>query len=703
MYLIEIISVKQGGNIMKEYHAKEIRNIAIMGHLGSGKTSLTEALLYISGAIEKKGEVERKNTISDYTPEEQNRQTSLQASLIPVEWNNHKINFLDTPGSEEFIGEIENVLSVVKGAILVVDASKGVEVGTERCWEEIQKHNIPAIIVINKMDKENIKFDSVLASISEKLGKKAVPFCWPLGQSDSFDGFANVITKKAQIFKDGKMHEESIYPDKLAKIEDLYNVLSEAVAETSEELLEKYFAEGFLTEEEIKTGLRVGTLSSEVYPILVSSATKNIGIATLLNMVIDYMPSPADLKPKKAKDLKGNEVVRSSVDNAPFSGQVFKTIIDPFVGSINLVKIYSGSLKTGQEVLLSNKEQVLKTNQIFSLMGKTQIPVEVAYAGDIVAVAKMPDLFTSCTICDRKDPVIFDKVEHLSPTIYVAIQPKNKQDEEKISLALQKLQLEDETFAIQRNPETAQQLVGGQGMTHIGYILEKLKNTFKVDVEILEPKIVYRETIKGKGEAQGRHKKQSGGAGQFGDVWIRFEPTKEDFVFAEEVFGGSVPKNYFPAVEKGLIKILERGPLAGFPVIGVKATLYDGSYHPVDSNEISFVLAAGLAFKAAVDKIKPTILEPIMTVNIIVKSEYLGTVMGDMNKRRGRILGTEDLPGGKTQVTAEVPESEITKYTTELKAMTQASGRFSRQFNRYEEVPEHLIKKIIDEYKKQPE
>ncbi|MDD4212470.1 MAG: elongation factor G [Bacilli bacterium] len=688
---------------MKEYHAKAIRNVAILGHLGSGKTSLSEALLYIGGAIEKKGEVERKNTVSDYSLEEQTRQTSLSASLIPVEWKEHKINFLDTPGSEEFIGEVENILSVVKGAILLVDATKGVEIGTERCWEEIRKRNLPTIILINKMDKENVKFEPVLESIREKLGKRAVPFCWPLGHSDLFDGFANVVTKKAHIYKDGKMVEEAIYPDKMGKIDELYNDISEAVAETSEELLEKYFSEGVLTEEEIKEGLRIGTLTGDVFPVLVSSALKNIGISTLLNMIVDYMPSPIDLKAKTGKDLKDNEIVRGSTDDAPFSGQVFKTIIDPFVGSISMVKIYSGSLRTGQEIMLSNKEQILKTNQIFSLMGKTQISVDAAYAGDIVAVAKMQDLFTNCTICDKKDPIVFDKVEHPTPTIYVAIQPKNKQDEEKISVALQKLQLEDETFEIKRNPETAQQLVGGQGITHIGYILEKLKNTFKVEVEMTEPKVVYRETIKAKGEAQGRHKKQSGGAGQFGDVWIRFEPCKEDFVFTEEVFGGSVPRNYFPAVEKGLIKILEHGPLAGFPVIGVKATLYDGSYHPVDSNEISFVLAAGLAFKAAVDKIKPTILEPIMNLYITVKSEYLGAVMGDMNKRRGRILGTEDLPGGKTKVIAEVPESEITKYTTELKAMTQASGRFAREFNRYEEVPEHLIKKIIEEYKKQME
>ena len=686
---------------MKEYHAQAIRNVAILGHLGSGKTSLSESLLYVGGAIEKKGEVERKNTVSDYNPEEQAKLTTLSASLLPVEWKNHKINFIDTPGNEEFIGEIESILSVVKGAILVIDASKGVEVGAERCWDELRKRNIPTIILINKMDKENIKFEQVLDSVREKLGKHAVPFCWPLGKSEAFDGFANVVDKKAVIFKDGKITDGEIYPDKMAKINELYGQISEAVAETSEELLDKYFTEGELSNEEIKCGLRSGTISGDIFPVLVSAALKNVGVETLLDMIIDYMPSPLDLKPMVGHDLKGKEVTRETKDDAPFSAFVFKTIIDPFVGSINFFKIYSGTVRVGQEILLANEEKVIKVPQIFTMMGKTQIPLDVAYAGDIVAVAKLQELCSSCTICDKKDPVIYDKLDHPTPTIYVAIQPKNKQDEEKISSALQRLALEDETFETKRNPETAQLLIGGQGMTHISYILEKLKNQFKVDVEIGDPKNVYRETIRGKTEAQGRHKKKSGGAGQFGDVWIKFEPCKEDFIFAEEVFGGSVPRNYFPAVEKGLIKALEHGPLAGFPVIGVKATLYDGSYHPVDSNEISFVLAAGLAFKAACDKLRPTILEPIMQVNIIVKSEYLGTVMGDMNKRRGRILGTNELNGGKVEVIAEVPESEIIKYTTELKAMTQASGRFARQFLRFDEVPEQLIKKIVEDYKKE--
>jgi elongation factor G len=683
---------------MKEYHGKAIRNVALLGHLGSGKTSLAESLLFIGGAIDKKGSVERKNTVSDYTVEEQNRQTTLSASLIPVEWKDHKINFLDTPGSEEFVGEVEGVLSAVKGAVLIIDATKGIEVGTESSWELLRERNIPTFVVINKMDKENIKFDQLIDSIRDTFGNRIAPFCWPLGKSENFDGFANIVNKKAYIFKDGKVTEGEIYPDKMDKVEELYLQLTEAVAETSEELLDKYFEEGSLSEDEIREGLRIGTINGDIYPVLVTSALNDVGVETLLNMVVDYMPSPLDLKPMKGKDLDGNEVERKSVDDEPFSAQVFKTIIDPFVGSINLFKIYSGTLKVGQEVLLTNNKTTLKVPQIFTLQGKTQIPLDNAHAGDIVAVAKLPELFTSATIAEKKNPIIYPVIEYPTPTIYVAVKPKNKQDEEKISSALQKINQEDATFEIRRNPETAQLLVGGQGMTHINFILDKLKNQFKVDVETEQPKIVYRETIKGKGEGHGRHKKQSGGAGQFGEVYIRFEPSKQDFEFAEEVFGGAVPKNYFPAVEKGLIKTFEKGPLAGFPVIGVKATLYDGSYHPVDSNEISFVLAASLAFKDALPKIKPTILEPIMEVKVVIKSEYLGSVLGDMNKRRGRIMGTEELSGGKTEVTVEVPESEIITYNTELKAMTQASGKFSRQFLRYEEVPEHLIDKIIKEY-----
>lgn len=688
---------------MREYHAKAIRNVAILGHLGSGKTSLSESLLYIGGAIDKKGEVEKKNTVSDYTVEEQVKQITLSTSLIPVEWNGYKLNFLDTPGNEEFVGEIDSVLSVVKGAILVIDASKGIEVGTERCWEELRMRNIPTLIFINKMDKENIKFDNLISELKEKFGKRIAPFCYPLGKQDSFDGIALAVEHKARVFKDGVCIDAEIYPDKLDKVEELYEAICEAVAETSEELMDKYFSGEQLTVEEVKNGLRTGVLAGDVYPVFCGSSLKNIGIQSLLNLVIDYMPAPDDLKPKKGHDLQGNEVLRNTKDDEPLSAYVFKSIVDPFVGTINMFKIYSGSVKTGGEVYISNTETTVKMPQLFSMMGKTQLPIDEAFAGDIVAVAKLTELTSGETFCDKKNQIIFDAPQFPTPTIYVAIKPKQKQDEEKISTALQKIGQEDKTFEMKRNPETAQLLIGGQGLTHINYIIDKLKNTYKVEVETEDPKVVYRETIRGRTDqhgVQGRHKKQSGGAGQFGDVWIRFEPSEEPFEFHEEVFGGAVPKNYFPAVEKGLQKALEKGPLAGFPVIGVKATLTDGSYHPVDSNEVSFVLAAGLAWQEACKIVKPTILEPIMEINVTIKSEYVGAIMGDMSKRRGRILGQEDINGGKTIITAEVPESEIVKYATELKAMTQASGRFSRKFLRYDVTPEDKIKKIIEEYKK---
>ena len=685
---------------MKEYKTNEIRNVAILGHLGSGKTSFGESVLYVSKAIDKKGEVERKTTVGDHSLESQNRLTTLSSSLLPLEWKNCKINFIDTPGSEEMIGELENVLSVVEGAIVLIDATKGVEVGTERVWEELRKRHIPIIIVMNKLDKENIKYDQAIESIKTRLSSKALEFTIPYGTDVNFNGFANVILKKGYQAFDQNCDEGAIPSSLKAKVDELSNSLMEMVAETSEELLDKFFSGEELTAEEIRLGLYQGVLAGDIFPILAISGLKNIGVATLLDMIVDYLPSPSSNQAKLGLDPKTKDQIKReySVD-APLSGMVFKTIIDPFVGTVTLFKLISGVIRTSQEVYIPETETIVKIPQLFVMRGKTQINVDAIWAGDIGGVSKVSEFVNSVTFADKKEPILYSKVEHGNPTIYVAIVPKNKQDEDKISSSLQKLRLEDETFEIKRNPETAQLLIGGQGMTHIGYILERMKNMFKVDVDITDQKVVYRETIRSKGEAQGRHKKQSGGAGQFGDVWIRFEPCKEDFIFAEEVVGGSVPKNYFPAVEKGLIETLEHGPLAGFPVIGVKATLYYGSYHPVDSNEISFKLAAGLAFKNAIEKIRPTILEPICQVNVVVKDEFVGDIMGDMTKRRGRVLGM-DQRNGVQEIIAEVPEVEIAKYAVDLKAMTQASGRFSRKFLRYEEVPEPLVKKIIEEYKK---
>ena len=676
---------------MREYHSKAIRNVAILGHMDCGKTTIAEAALYLAGAIDKKGEVEKKNTVSDYTVEEQVRQTSLQASLIPVEWNGHKINLLDVPGSEEMFGEVDNVLSVVKGAVLVIDAGAGVEPGTERAWEELRKHNVPTLIFVNKMDKENIKYEELIEELKEKFGKRVAPFAYPLGKLDKFDGFALVAEGKAKIYRDGICVDEEIYEDKKERVQELYDWMCEAVAETSEEMMEKYFAGEPLELEEVKAGLRTAVLAGEVYPVICGSAAKNIGVATLLNMIIDYNPCPDDLKPK-AGHVPGSdqEVLKPTKDSEPFAAYVFKTIVDPFVGTISLFKIYSGVCKTGMDVYIPNIDQTVKLPQIFSLMGKTQLQIDAAYAGDIIAVAKLSELEIGYTLCEKKAPVVFDKPEYATPIYYVAIKPKNKQDEEKISSALTKIRQEDPTFEFRRNPETAQLLIGGQGVLHLGYVVDKLKNIFKVEVEQEEPKVVYRETIRGRTTGdkgvQGRHKKQSGGAGQFGDVWIKFEPTSEPFEFHEEVFGGSVPKNYFPAVEKGFFEALKQGQLAGFPVIGVKATLLDGKYHSVDSNEMAFKMAAILAFKEAYMSCKPVILEPIINIKVHVESKYIGSVISDLNSRRARIQSIDEGENGSQELEALVPEAEILDYATQLKSLTQASGYFNRSFYSYEEV-----------------
>ena len=683
---------------MKVYDTNAIRNVAILGHMSSGKTTLGESVLFVSKAIDKKGEVEKKNTVGDYTPEEHNRLTTLTASLLPLEWKDTKINFMDTPGSEEFIGELENILAVSDGAVLVVDATKGVEVGTERVWLELRKRNLPTIIAVNKMDKENIKYDEMIATINDKLSKRAVEITLPFGTQDQFTGMVEVLRQSAH---QGLGRDEVSIPANLSgKAEELYNSLLESVAETSEEMLEKYFSGEELTAEEIASGIRSAMMSGDLFPIITVSSTTDIGIATLLDAVVEYLPNPAQIGAKTGINPKTNEEISREADvNQPLSGLIFKTIIDPFLGSLSFFRLYSGSLKVGQEVYIPETDATVKLPQLLCMRGKQQIPVDAVHAGDIAVVAKVSEFMNSMTFSDKREPIVYPKIEHPAPIIYVAITPLKKQDEDKLSGSLQKLKLEDDSFEIKRNPETTQLLIGGQGITHIGYIIERMKNMFKVDVETSDQKIVYRETIRSKGEAQGRHKKQTGGAGQFGDVWIRFEPSEEDFIFEEVIVGGAVPKNYFPAVEKGLIETLEKGPLAGFPVIGVKATLYDGSYHPVDSNEISFKLAAALAFKNALPQLRPTILEPIMQINVYVKGDYVGDVMGDITKRRGRVLGMEQKDGYQ-EVIAEVPEAEITKYAVDLKAMTQASGFFTRKFLRYEQVPEHLIPKIIEEYKK---
>lgn len=692
---------------MKQYNTEKLRALAVVGAPGSGKTTFMESVLFKTGAIDKKGSIESKNTVSDYLNEEKDHQSSISTSIIPVEYNGFKINFLDTPGNRELISEVDQALSVVKGAIVMIDGSKGIDVGSEQFLADLGEAGFPTIIYLNKMDKENVKFDQLIDKLKGILGNKVVPFLWPILNGEDFQGYVDLVDMKTRVLENGKVVEKEVSPELQAEVEELRESIIEGVAETSEDLLDKYFGGEELTRDEIIGGLRSGVLGGDLMPVVVGSALKNIGILDLLEIIEKYMPAPNDLKPIQAKKPKSDEVCeRETTDDAPLSAYCFKTVVDPFIGTISFIKVFSGTLESGQRVDVANTENTIKINQLALMRGKELVDVDKLHAGDIGIITKIEEVFTGCTLADSKQPVIIEGPEIPKATIYTAIHPRNKRDEDKISTALHKLAIEDPSFEFKRNRETAQLLIGGQGMAHIGFILEKLLNVYKVEVDQSEPKIVYRETIKRKANAEGRHKKQSGGSGQFGVVKIRFEPmdpNEKEFEFAEEIHGGSVPRGYWPAVEKGLIEHFQEGPLAGFPVIGVRAVLYDGQYHSVDSNEISFKLAAALAFKNALKDAKPTILEPIMKIEVTVRDEYVGDVMGDINKRRGQVQGMEPLPGGKQKIVAEVAESEIISYTIDLKAMTQGTGVFKREFVRYDELPSHMVDAVIAEYTKQDE
>ena len=668
---------------MKTYNADKIRNVALLGHSSCGKTTITEALLLNTKVTNRMGKVEDGNTVSDFDKEEKERQVSIGTSVIPIEYKDTKINFLDTPGYFDFVGEVYGALRVADSAVLVIDASSGIEVGTEKAWKYLEQRNMPRIIFINKLDKENIKFDELLDNLRDTFGKKVIPFTLPIGKGENIDGYMDIL--KGQSYIDSKPVET--FPDTAAKAEELKAILMESVAETDEELLEKYFEGEEFTEEEIQTGLKKAVLEGELVPVIVGSAIKGLGIDMLMNTVVEYLPNALD-----AKSLKGSP-------SDSLSAFIFKTIVDPFVGKISLYKVMSGKMKKDTDVYNANTGDTERIGSVFSLRGKEQLEVSEVEAGDIGATSKLQNFKTGDTISLKSAPVSYDKIDFPKPCYFMAVKGKTKDSDEKIGTGLQRLNEEDPTFSIERNIETKELIVGGQGNIQLDVLASKLKNNYKVDVELSPPKVAYRETIKGKSDVQGKHKKQSGGAGQYGDVRIRFEPSQEEFEFTEEIFGGSVPKNYIPAVEKGLRESLEKGVLAGCKVVNVKATLYDGSYHEVDSNEMAFKIAASLAFKKGMLEAKPILLEPIAKVEINIPDEYLGDIMGDMNKRRGRILGMEQQADGSQLVKAEAPMAEMYTYAIELKSMTQARGTFEVEFLRYEEMPNNLAEKVIAEYK----
>lgn len=690
---------------MKSYTIENLRNIGLIGHGGSGKTSLIEALLFHTGNTDRLGKVEEGTTVSDFDPEEKKRGISLSASIAPIEFNNTKINLVDIPGYFDFSGELIQGMRSVDVATIVVSGVSGVKVGTEKAWDYCNKIKLPRTFFINKLDRENSSYDRTLAQLKDKFGISVVPVQYPIGIEDEFKGVINVISKKARIHdpKTGEIKEIDVPAELLEKIDDCKRMIMEAVAETNEELLDKYFNEGELSDEEIYHGLIEGCATGDIAPVMCGSALKVIGMRCFLEDVVECFPSPKYSIPQKALNVKDNEDVFIGLDeNKPFSALVFKTIADPFVGKISLFRVITGKLTNEITVVNSNKDKTEKLANIFFMRGKNQIPTKEVVAGDIAAVAKLQYTETGDTLCDINNKIIYDKMNFPKPNISMAVLPKSKGDEDKISASLQKLLEEDPTFTVSRDTENAETIISGVGETHLEVIASKLKNKFGAEVILRTPKVPYRETIKGIADVQGKHKKQSGGHGQYGDVKIKFEPRKDgeiDLEFVDNVVGGVVPRNFIPAVEKGLRECMDKGVLAGYPVVGLRATLHDGSYHPVDSSEMAFKMATSIAFKKGLEQAKPILLEPIMKVEICVPDEYMGDIIGDINKRRGRVLGMEQ-EGNLQKVNAEVPLAEMFKYTTDLRSMTQARGSFTSEFERYEEVPESEAKKIIEENSK---
>lgn len=676
------------------YTTDKIRNIIFLGHQGSGKTTLVEQ---IASNILKQpaGSVERKNTISDFTPEEKARLTSCSMSVVSLDYNGYRLNLLDAPGNDDFVADVFGVLDFVKAAVLVVDTGK-IEVGTVKHFNLLKKYGVPTFIFVNKLDKELVNFDEVLEKITGTLGKKGVSFTYPLNDGKVFNGFVDVTTLKAVKADGSKRVEVELDEATKAKVSEMNNVLVEQVALTDDTLLEKFFSGEELSAEEIANGLKKAVLSGEIAPVIVGSSTENIGVNTLVDMALTYLPSPAFIKEMKGKDRGNNEVVRAISENGPFSAYVFKTVYDQYKGTTNYAFVVSGSLELGSDVYNAELNSTMRASQMFSLLGAKQNNIQKAIAGDIVAFAKLDGITTGHTLCDKNDVVTFPRANYPTIVYRRAISAKNSRDEEKLVQALYRVAAEDPTLEITRVPETKQLLLGGLSDSHLNFVLDKVKTTFGFEANTDAPQVIYRETVKREASAVGRYVKQSGGSGFYGVVEMRFGPSGSDEnVFTEEIFGGTVPKNYHPAVEKGFFESVQEGQLAGFPVIGMKATLFDGKYHSVDSNEQAFRMAAILAYREAYMNCAPTLLEPIMKITISVTNEFTGNVMNDLNQRRARVLSMDESGYGTQEITALVPEAELLDYAIKLRVLSQGSGSFNSEFDSYQEVPTNLLQGVI--------
>lgn len=683
---------------MNIYTTDKIRNVVLMGHGGCGKTSLAEAMAYLSGITSRMGKIEDGNTVSDFGKEEQKRKISISTSVIPIEWEGFKINVIDSPGFFDFEGEVEEAVSAAGAAVIVVNGKSGVEVGTQKAWDLCEKYKLPRMIYVSNMDVDNASFRQVVEDMTRMFGKKMAPFHLPIRENEKFVGYINVITETGNRWQGKEVTECEVPEYSKANLQLCRDTLMEAVAETSEEMMDRYFGGETFSEAEIRAAMRTNVCDGNIVPMTIGSNVLCQGMYTLLDDIIKYFPSPEN-RQVAGINMKTNEIYRADYDfSKAKSAYIWKTIVDPFIGKYSLIKVNSGVLKTDDLIYNIDKDIEEKVGKLYVMQGSKPIEVKELHAGDIGALAKLTGARTGNSLSTKATPIKFGKWEMPTPYTYMRYHPKNKGDVDKISQALQKMSHEDLTMKYVNDSENRQMLLYGMGDLHLEVIVSRLLNEYKVDIELTRPKVAFRETIKKTSDVEYKYKKQSGGHGQYGHVKMKFEPSgnlEESYVFEQMVVGGAVPKNYYPAVEKGIQESVLKGPLAAYPVVGVKAVLYDGSYHPVDSSEMAFKMATVQAFKKGFMEAHPVLLEPIASLKVTVPDTYTGDVMGDLNKRRGRVLGMNPAPGGKQVIEADVPMMGLFGYCTDLRSMTGGRGEFAYEFARYEQAPGDIQEKEV--------
>ncbi len=689
---------------MKRYPPDKIRNIVVAGHGGTGKTSLVEAMLFAAKAVDRLGKVEDGTTTTDFDPEEIRRKITVNAALAPLEWQETKLNLIDTPGYPDFIGEVVGALRAVETVLVAVDATAGAEVQTDKVWALAEAAHLSRAIVVTRMDREHAAFPRVAEGLAERFGRRAVPVQWPIGSAGSFAGVIDLVTMTGHGTA-GPVELNTLSPDVTAAAKAARDRLVEAIAETDDALTEVYLEKGELPADALVSGLQVGLRAGTLVPLLCVAAPRGIGIGPLLDALARWLPSPADRAAIKTRNAKGGEVTLTAGGNGVLAAQVFKTMADPYVGKLSYFRVFSGTFKSDSQVWNGSKSRAERVGQLFWLRGKHQEPAAEIGAGDIGAVAKLAETSTGDTLADKDRAVVLPPVEFPKPVMAMAIEPKSKADEDKLSSALARLMEEDHTLRMQRASEMKQTVISGMGESHLEIVADRLKRKFGVDVSLSIPRVPYRETVRAHARVQGKYKRQTGGRGQYGDCWIEMDPRprNEGYEFVDKIFGGAIPRNFIPSVEKGIKEAMEEGMVAGYPVIDIRVTLVDGSYHDVDSSDMAFKIAGSMAFKKAMQEAKPVLLEPITNVAVQVPEDQMGDIIGDLNSKRARIQGMEPGGDGTSVVRAQVPMAEMLRYASDLRSITGGRGTFEIEFSHYDEVPAHIAERVIAEAKKQKE